>query len=512
MKESWRNATFTTEFGQEFEAERSAWLRRRFLWYTGSIGTLNACMAVFFSAAILVFVGAPPEDRLASWVGVSVHLLTTALYLGAFAYVRRVAGPREQPTQIAYWLILANGVLRLVAGIIAVRIAERVVPGLTAMQGASVGSSWAAGVFTTHLFACMFLPWTPKESIRPLIPLVGLNALMALLSSDPWVQKVISIVAFPLVGVPGAMICWWRHSRFRDRFTMRMLRGKYHEMRRELVDARRIHEALFPQPRLDGPILFDYRYEPMRHIGGDYLYCKTSPSGTLSVVLIDVTGHGIPAALTVNRLHGELERIFAENADARPGDVLSLLNRYVHLTLATHSVYVTALCLRADPARQELEYASGGHPPAFLRAVDGTIDQLDSTAFVLGACPSPEFDPEPRTLRFGPGDALVAYTDGATEARDTEGRMIGIKGLRRIIATGRPAPGGGWPLTVLAAVEDHRQGAPDDDTLVVELRYPLASERAAAPANGKHRSQNLKQPRRAEPPMPTESAAGARES
>lgn len=182
---------------------------------------------------------------------------------------------------------------------------------------------------------------------------------------------------------------------------------------------------------------------------------------------MDVTGHGIPAALTVNRLYGELKRIFAENPGASPGVVLRLLNSYVHLTLSSHAVFVTALCLRVDCRSDTLEYASGGHPPAFLRCSDGTIDRLDSTTFVLGVVLGEEFDPEQRTLKFGAGDCLIAYTDGAIEARGKSGRYLGVAGMQRIVA-GSPIDGD-WPTTILRAVEQHRHGPSCDDTLVIEL-------------------------------------------
>jgi serine phosphatase RsbU (regulator of sigma subunit) len=207
---------------------------------------------------------------------------------------------------------------------------------------------------------------------------------------------------------------------------------------------------------------------------------------------VDVTGHGIPAALTVNRLHGELDRIFAEVPETSPGEALALLNRYVHLTLSSHSVYVTALCVRVDSKRGALEYASGGHPPAFVRAVDGTVEQLDSTAFVLGACPAPDFKPEQRTVRFGPGDSLIAYTDGAIEARDSTGRYFGIVGLQKVIAGGKSdaaAKSGdaGWTGAVLSAVDRYRFGPPADDTLVVEISRPLDSA-AGVPAGTRTRT------------------------
>jgi serine phosphatase RsbU (regulator of sigma subunit) len=247
-------------------------------------------------------------------------------------------------------------------------------------------------------------------------------------------------------------------------------------MRRELVDARRIHESLFPKPIHDGPLRFSYRYEPMRQIGGDYLYARFSPPtlecpegpGAFNLLLIDVTGHGIAAALTVNRLYGEVERVFGEDPYASPADVLAALNRYVHLTLSRHSIYATALCIRVNCERDLVEFASGGHPPAFLCAADGTMHELASTSFVLGAVGPGDFDAGMQQLRFVCGDALLAYTDGAIEARNPDGRMLGVLGLQKAIAVCGAAR---MELAahVLKIVEGHRVGPPEDDTLVVEI-------------------------------------------
>lgn len=224
----------------------------------------------------------------------------------------------------------------------------------------------------------------------------------------------------------------------------------------------------------------------MRQIGGDFLYaCETGGSAAgqraLNVVLIDVTGHGVPAALTVNRLHGELERIFAENPGSDPGEVLGLLNRYVHLTLARHSVYATAFCARIEPHGNMLRYASAGHPPAFVRAVDGTLERLDSTTFVLGVTMGEDFQAGPRTVQFGPGDTLLAYTDGAIETRDREGRSLGVEGMQRLIATHHVRQGG-WADVVLGAAEHHRYGGSADDMLVVEVWRPLGRGAPTGPS------------------------------
>ncbi len=493
MPKPWDTSTFTTEFGQEFEADRGRWLRRRFVWYTGIVGGALLLLGLWNLAGHLIGdkIERPPFARTAAWQAILVTILTGALYLGALAYVRTKRQWQEQPLRVVYWLIVVNGVLALVSVWLERQAGARLIDGQVVPETGSIGLSWVYKIVFSHVLASLFLPWTPRESFRPMVPLLGLCALFVLLYVEAWWAKGLLILCSPLLAFPGMLICWLRHSRYRERFALSTIRGRYSEMKRELVDARRIHESLFPRPVFSGPLRFNYRYEPMRQIGGDYLYAFSPPAPgqpgaaagvgardgrVLSLIIVDVTGHGIPAALTVNRLHGELDRIFAEQPGTGPGEVLTLLNRYVHLTLSSHSVYVTAFCVRADAERGVLEYASGGHPPAFVRGVDGTVEQLDSTSFVLGACAAVDFEAEPRTLAFGPGDSLIVYTDGAIESRDTIGRFFGVAGLQKTVAMGKPDASGGWPAAILAAVHRHRFGPPADDTLVVEIHRPLGSE------------------------------------
>jgi hypothetical protein len=462
MTTHWQSGVFTMEFGHEFEAERERWLRGRFLWYTGVVGAIG----------LLRLLGAPIGASSAHWISLAALGAGTALYGGAFVYAWRHAQERATLVRIVTGLIIAYGVLALLGNV-----GARPATPAGGAGGMSVGAQWALSIFATHLLACLFLPLTPRESLRPLIPLLVLNAIMALASDDSWIIKTLGILSLPLVGAPGALICWYRHGKFRERFTNRMLKSRFGALRQELSNARMIHEALFPAPAAHGPLRFDYVYEPMREIGGDFLYVSFGPAidgapAPLNLVVLDVTGHGIAAALTVNRLHGELERIYAERPDTPPGEALGLLNRYVHLTLATHSIYATALCVRIDPARSALEYASGGHPPAFIRGADGTMHELDSTALVLGAAPADVFETETHERRFGPGDSLIAYTDGAIEAPGRDGAMLRIQGMRRIIA----APGGGrrqgtWCAHIAEAIKAHRHGPAADDTLIIEVAW-----------------------------------------
>jgi hypothetical protein len=480
MSRTWASGAFTTEFRREYEAERERWLRRRFLWYTGVVGGLNLLgFGVAVGASLWVLMRAQGGGGAGLQLGNVADGVVAAVFLLALRQALRRPLQREAVLARAFWLIVVSGGVRLSLGVVELQRGIDLSPAAEALGGVVVGMQGALALLTAHLFACLFLPWTPRESLRPLIPLLTFNALVSVwYSQSAWMTALV-IALSPLIAVPGALVCWWRSSRFHERFSVHMLRRRYSELKRELVNARQIHESLFPRQVLDGSVRMVYRYEPMRQIGGDYLYACITPAAegdgsALNIVLIDVTGHGVPAALTVNRLQGELERIFAENPRSGPGEVLRLLNRYVHLTLATHSVYATAFCARVEAQAGVLHYASAGHPPAFVRGIDGTIERLDSTTFVLGVAPGDEFEADPRTVAFGPGDALIAYTDGAIDVRDRAGRHLGVAGLQRVIASENPSEGG-WADALLRVVDGHRSGGIADDTLIVEVWRPVGT-------------------------------------
>ncbi len=548
------------EFGAELEVERQHLLRRRFLWYTGTVASFTG---IVFLGGLLF--GSPDK------AGPFLHILGlffagagATLFAGSFIYVYLNQSTRWPLIKICLWLIVISGILNLLAGPLAMGQMETIirnararaaetrqqsgtasakrtelkVPTITtpkenpppvpdssanppspnpqditadsetpepsleedlsqefrdgasqqamlaAFKAIGVGLVGAFSIFGRHFLACLFLPLTPRECIRPLIPLLLLNAALVAI----YVTRVIvggasgyialaglTVIAIsPAIGIPGYLVVWWRDSKFREGVLNRMMRGRYVEMHRELVDARRIHESLFPAPIGDQAISLTYAYEPMRQIGGDYLFCKHTlgPAGNqrLNIVILDVTGHGIPAALTVNRLHGELERIYAEQPNSDPGHVLRLLNRYVNLTLASHWVYVTGLCVRVDSVANVLEFASGGHPPAFIYRANGEIEELHSTAMILGAVSDAEFDSAMISHRFMPADRLIAYTDGAFECRDRDGNQLRIAGIRSLISRG-PGSISDWPMAIIKCVEQFRHGPPPDDTLVVELQY-----------------------------------------
>lgn len=520
------HATFTSEFHQEFSAHTIALLRRRFLWFTGVMAAL--ALAVLLMMALRPARGgevlAPPRGGQPQVLPAPAAPPAAAPITDAPPDAAQPSGPsgptaddtprpkrpppgsrlvreitRElTPAAPTPWDVIITS-LRFVSFFVMFMVAARVrlrdatVQRLTyatlmidgvLLIGArlldATGGIGIAAVTLTHLLACCFLPWTPRQAMLAMAPLLALDAaVVSLLPETIW-WKVFSIVFSPLLAVPGTLICWARHTRRLASYKVRFLESRLGSLRQELVAARKVHEALFPRPEARGYIRFDYRYVPMRLIGGDYLHARFMPpvaddhAHPFNLVLLDVTGHGIPAALTVNRLYGELERLHAEDPGIGPGELLRKLNRYIYLTLSNHALFVTALAMRIDPVGNTVEFANAGHPPAFILGADGSLDQLDSTTCVLGVFKDSEFDAAPQSRRFGPGDALIAYTDGAMETKNAAGRMLGVDGMRRALLSARPDQS--LAAALMQAVDAWRHGAVADDTLIVEVFRDLTPQ------------------------------------
>ena len=333
-----------------------------------------------------------------------------------------------------------------------------------------------------HLLACLFLPWTPKESVPPfalLLLLWAVSILAPRFEEIDILDRVVGAIISPAILVPGALIAGWRSRRRQEDLERLQLGQQVRDIGGELSRARIVHDAMFPPPSGDGAVEFDYEYVPIAEIGGDYVHLhRCRDTGKVCLTLLDVAGHGLAAALTVNRLFGELERIRAENPKAAPGDVMSLLNRYIFLTMARHNLYATGACFELDPANGNLTWVNAGHPPAMLRQTTGSVSDVPGTTIMLGVESPDEFEPNEQVTTLRPGDVVIAYTDGAFEARDRNGKRLGIDLLRRTAAFDPPPRS--WTKFMAHAVAQHHEGNADDDVLIASLT--LRSLRVGRPA------------------------------
>ncbi len=326
-------------------------------------------------------------------------------------------------------------------------------------------------VLVLHAAAAATVPWSPKDALRSGVwLLLGFDFAILILESSPFdiTTRAVIVILSPVLLAPGALIAFLRYQRLRERFDFEMLGRQVETTRDNITRARIVHDAMFPDTHDDGYVTFQYIYNPIAEMGGDYVHFHFSPTThRVSMTLLDVAGHGLAAALTVNRLFGELERIWAEAPDAEPCEVMELLNRYIFLTMAKHDLYATGACLSLDPHTGRLLWCNAGHPPVLLRRASGEVEDLIATTVLLGALSPRDFEPEQTSVLMSPGDVAIAYTDGAFEARNQDGRQFGLKTLRAT-ACFHPPPRD-WTRFISTAVAKHHEGCADDDVLIAAL-------------------------------------------
>lgn len=192
-------------------------------------------------------------------------------------------------------------------------------------------------------------------------------------------------------------------------------------VQRELETARRIQTSLLPRrmPSVAGVDLA-VRYIPMTAVAGDlYDVVPISPTA-VGVLVADVSGHGIPAALVASMVkvafHAQAERA------SDPAAVLSSMNEIL-CRLVAHT-YVTAVYAVIDTARRSITVASAGHPPALLQRFGAPSQRIDgATGLILGFLPGMQYT-NTCIDGLGDGDRLLLYTDGVTEARDRLGEFF----------------------------------------------------------------------------------------
>jgi serine phosphatase RsbU (regulator of sigma subunit) len=238
----------------------------------------------------------------------------------------------------------------------------------------------------------------------------------------------------------------------------------------ELAIGRRIQRSLMPRrfPSLPGWEIAA-AYEAAREIGGDLYdaFLLRDQPGRLAFLVADVTGKGIPAAILMADTRALLHAAADWGPD--PAETLARVNRILVEERAV-SLFVTVALGLIDAASGDVAFASAGHDPVHVLRVDGSLTALEPTGRIIGL--AADIGAHDVRLSVGPGDAIVAHTDGITEARSPQGAFYGEDRLRALLASlaGRPATE--IVDTVIADVADFRAGSePNDDLTLLVVRH-----------------------------------------
>ncbi len=289
-------------------------------------------------------------------------------------------------------------------------------------------------------------------------------------------------VFLAVAGIISWFLAWARGKQAAARRAMKKVNAELKENQQRLDEDLRaaagIQRTLLPAnlPRLP-QVELAWKFTPSELIGGDLFNAFLLGPDLLALYILDVSGHGVPAALVTVSVHETLDprsgHVISQEADGEahitpPGEVLRILDR--EYPLERFSKTFTIVYLLLDLKTGSLAYSCAGHPPPILLAGRDQLIRLDKGGTVIGLDEVVPFD-EGR-VELAPGDKLILYTDGVVEYADSEGRLFGQERFTGILQRLRTLPVAGMlerTWQELLAFGD--QKAPADDVSLMGLEY-----------------------------------------
>ena len=243
---------------------------------------------------------------------------------------------------------------------------------------------------------------------------------------------------------------------------------EHERIEQELRTAQAIQHAFLPKdvPALPGWQLMSY-YQPAREVGGDFYDIFVFADGRLGLVIGDVSGKGVPAALVMATVHTMLRT--AVQGMLAPGEVLARVNDLLATEIPA-GMFVTCFYALLDPRSGRLRYANAGHEPPY-RQHGGSVTELWATGMPLGLMPGSCYEEQEATL--APGESLLFYSDGLVEAHSLSREMFGFPRLQKLLEVHPDAPSLiGFLLGELQRFTGEGWEQEDDVTLLLLQRLP----------------------------------------
>lgn len=260
-------------------------------------------------------------------------------------------------------------------------------------------------------------------SLRVENRLIGMLAVTQATPGRVWTRDEIQLISIVAVHSAGAI----EQARLRvEAEEKQRLEERLSREQRDLERARDIQTRLLPSaPLRAGAWEAGGRVVPMRQVGGDAFDAYALDDGRFTVAIGDVSGHGVPASL----LMAMFQALLRAHCDGqRPlAEAIALVNQAITRTTADGQ-FITAFCAEVDPHRGVLRFVNAGHNPPLLRRAGGEILELGDSELTLGVMS--DFAYTAHEVPFAPGDSILLYSDGVTEAFNRRDEMFGMTRLR----------------------------------------------------------------------------------
>jgi len=237
------------------------------------------------------------------------------------------------------------------------------------------------------------------------------------------------------------------------------------EQEREIAEARAIQEKLLPReiPQLAGYEIAS-AWQSARLVGGDYFDILPLDEHTLGLCIADVAGKGMPAALLMSNLQAAVRGL--SSLSVAPDQLCRRLNSIVHRNTGSDR-FITFFYAQLEGPAGRLTYVNAGHNAPFVVRPDGSHERLRNGGTVLGVFASPDY--ELGSVQLFPGDRVILFTDGVTEACSPAGEEFGEARLLRLLTDHRTLSAAGLQAKILAEVTEFSGGRWQDDATLLVL-------------------------------------------
>jgi CHASE2 domain-containing sensor protein len=299
-----------------------------------------------------------------------------------------------------------------------------------------------------------------------------------------------AVVGFILY-VQGIMLPWglflivwwsvtlgiWAFGFFRDQVFREV-------MQREGQEVAKIQLMISPQEPLIHPSGLECRgyCKPCDAAGGDFFDFFRQEDDSVFAFIGDVSGHGFPAGM-ITTIAKAMVTHLRRQVIKNPTEALCAIND-VFFRILQKKKSMTAVAMLFEPLQQKVSLAFAGHVPALLLRRDGTLKDISKGTFPLGMVGTVVAAKIPLHVEpFGPGDALLVYTDGITESHNSRGEFFQYRQWRDLVQANRPLPAADPFSRLLEKVKQINEGTPfDDDVTLLCIRFPESSVPSPAPS------------------------------
>ncbi len=252
------------------------------------------------------------------------------------------------------------------------------------------------------------------------------------------------------------------HASLENRYLLQQTLDKQ-KIEQELAVAASIQQRILPKslPAING---YDVHATniPSKSVGGDYYDCIPLENGQVALIIADVSGKGVPAALLVSSFHAYLHAYLEQNVSLIP--LTQQLNSAI-CAAATDDKFITAFIALLDPKSGKVECLSAGHNPVYVLQRDKTVKELTVGGVALGMLEM-DFPYQREEITLEPGESMLLYTDGVTEAMNEEGELYDEKvPLKQFAVENKEQPSKEFVQTLVSDIMRFAGSAPQADDI-----------------------------------------------